>query len=375
MAGNTSNVINISDISKLKDIWIIFSADYHIRPKARVWKHKAEPSGDIILAISQIVELCNTLKPEFLVLAGDIFDSVRNIPNCVEIFSLLDNIDTSIAKLYIQGQHELSTPPWIFVLKRYRSDYIHLHNNTIQSARTKLKLFGWDYDVSLSNVLSSFYGDIFITHQVISDFVPSGHVCIRDFANFQYVISGDYHKAIVKEMIPNSFKYFISPGNIAPNNINEFGASSVFCMDTSMNIYRVDLACRPFHSFGVFDDDSLEETLEELKTITTTTLRPLIKFSCHSKFVSTLRKAASNFYTYFDIHYETEPIKPLPQNDNLVTSFVEYFKTNYPEYSDSFNVFLDCLLNTQRRNAALELTLSTLEKSFIASKRSRNADI
>ena len=197
--------------------------------------------------------------------AGDLID-VRRPPSEVAEFlrTQLDRLAT-ISFRYIQGQHELSSPPWLSAI----SDNVqHLDGrepvNVYGTSGMSLIGIDWQPADKLAEKLEAIPDDvdILMAHQVWEDFMGDNVVCEGSFDQVptKTMFTGDYHKFMDVELTGSKMQKLrvISPG---ATNIRAMGESShkyYMLLDDEGCWHKKRIPTRPYGEMDVFDESDLE---------------------------------------------------------------------------------------------------------------------
>ena len=181
-------------------------SDCHVRPGARIWKHAPKPFGDVIYAFRQCAHVVNALSPEFVFLLGDILHANINPADVLGIVAdFISQLPQTIPVYYVQGQHDLSSPPWLSLLgssdKTPRCRPLDSH---VLRSEAGVSVLGLDF---VRTPYNAFYAnleanhlkevDVVVTHQAWREVVgPGGNASFQDlgiFSGLKLVLSGDLH--------------------------------------------------------------------------------------------------------------------------------------------------------------------------------------
>lgn len=243
---------------------VLLTADWHLRPKDRLWKNYPEIFGDGLFALKQVFKVAVQSSVSAVFVLGDVFDVPRIDSTAADILIKSLNLFKSagIQVYFVQGQpsHDMSTPPLMSTLHDWP---VHIHGRTIKiSGRT---FFGLDYQPhdKVREVVQNvpLLTDVLCTHQVWQDFmgVDRGHALLADTSGRAgLVATGDFHQTIVDLQMVQYGRPVISPG---PPSFQGFGEDNqkfvVWLSDDLQEAKQLPLAGRLFLQAEVFTEDDL----------------------------------------------------------------------------------------------------------------------
>lgn len=247
---------------------ILLTADWHISSGGHVWTRRPEITGDVEVSIAQITDIACEYGVKHVIIAGDIFDKKLQTSDalCLMAGFLTCMRSVGITVYFVQGQHELSTPPIMFALS---NDVISLHKQlvTIDGATVT----GLDYVHPLA-VVEEVGGipdcDILVTHQVWKDLIGEtyGDVHLAAVANtVPVIVSGDYHTAtIFKDPYERSV---LVPGAICAQRLSEVGPKSVILLQDwdVRQAEHTKLTTRNIFRFVCNDGEHLHDALTAIR--------------------------------------------------------------------------------------------------------------
>lgn len=262
-----------------KPIAIVIS-DLHIRDGLRTLPNRKEPSGDIAISLQQVKSYCESLLGRTdlhlpLIVAGDTFDtkvcSSSAIRFATDFFSgWKENV------LFVQGQHDESSPPWLQVV---RPDAVHLHDRPFSVGG--ITLVGCDFQYNLEDIsaLLDRYRDlepfIFVTHFPF-DFVEDSYSIFDSRSNLRLVISGDNHVPYSK--ILSTGVRFYSPGALCPNRISDTNHFSFLVLYTdsqrNVDVEVVPLITRPVLNVSLSTEEDISTIQVEIEKTGSTVTHP-----------------------------------------------------------------------------------------------------
>lgn len=186
-----------------KNVNTILAGDIHLLKKPGMWQSRAEIAGDDVYALEQIVSLCTDNDAD-LILLGDVFDSVTNLPRPIAAASqaLSPLLSSGKSVKFIQGQHEMVVQshyeqyPWLSLVQGTE----HIGGKSFSF--NGLKAYGLDYfpyafeALALSKVPQDV--EILFMHGTVDIALPmSFHFKAESLAKFRdlkLVLAGDWHK-------------------------------------------------------------------------------------------------------------------------------------------------------------------------------------
>jgi len=327
---------------------IYITADWHLAKGA--WKPRPEISGDAFASLESLVsnlDLDDDREQivDYIIAAGDLFDtktpSSFAVNRACELLRT-DGMNPEYTQRYIgyiQGQHELSDPPWLRV-----ADADHLDYGQRMSAPTcgvpYVKLFPdtyiWGMDWTLSLHLQERLDEIGLLFAKQKKISPGYHILVLH-QTCNAVMAGmgddrdhildslDYRACELKDgMLPHGFDLVVvgdthyhteftlldkkgaavrclSPGSFAMQSISEINIGQCFVLDsvtkeiTSMELYR-----RPYEEIKI--DSPVDWDIEIRGRIRqpeaeSQLLMPIIKYTLYendSDRISALKIACQN---------------------------------------------------------------------------------
>jgi hypothetical protein len=202
----------------------VVCADAHLA--SRTWAHRPI-EGDAEYSLSQVVEAAVEYRVP-LIAAGDMVDRQVNRSEVaamlMRVLSSLRSRSPAIECFYVQGQHDMSDPPWFSLVGPCE----HVDRRPFEIAG--LKFYGLDYrpagvlQAELYKIPSD--TDVLIAHQVWGDFMgsvaaPQGGS--HDIPKVRCLLTGDYHETIVETAVGKDGQKMtiFSPGSLCMQAINE----------------------------------------------------------------------------------------------------------------------------------------------------------
>lgn len=253
----------------------IFFADAHL--DTHNWVGYPQLSGDSISSFTQICDYAIKNKIGRIIGAGDLIDVTE--PSSVVVSTIREAIarlsDEGIAFYYIQGQHELASPPWMSAI---HSGAKHLHNSHI-SLESGQTVYGLDWQPAdlLAGAMKRAleYADkrsIFVCHQVWEEFMGGIAACegsLYTVPHVKTVFTGDYHKNVVTRLVTSSGGTIqvISPGSTNLRAINEPVVKYFYVHYIDGSWERKRLTTRKVLAVSIDDDAQLERIVAKLPAV------------------------------------------------------------------------------------------------------------
>lgn len=239
----------------------VFSADWHIAPSA--WKSRYPGlSGDAYYGLEQLAAIANKLRIPILG-GGDLFDNKNPDSRSVDtVCQILKSVEYGV--YYIQGDHELASPPWLRALSR--GEWIHNKIITLGG----YKVYGLDFAPSkqsmtwLKEMPENI--DFLLTHQKWKDLVPNLSGDCLSFNMIPYamtLLTGDCHTSQTGQYqaANGATGRFVSPGTLCVQEISESPAKSVRVINTDGSIEAVGIRSRRVERIGIESEEQLTEWL------------------------------------------------------------------------------------------------------------------
>ena len=175
----------------------VLAADTHLDLPGGAWLNR-KIRGDSAYAFEQLVELA-ILHRVPLVVAGDLLEVARPHSATVEFFHRQMRLcqDAGVKFYFIQGQHELSSPPWF----SSHAWPVHIDGKVVDVGG--VKLYGLDcrrteeFDEAVARIPEGV--DWLVAHQVWNEVLAVGALTHKASfaqlpAHITRVFTGDYHQ-------------------------------------------------------------------------------------------------------------------------------------------------------------------------------------
>jgi len=239
---------------------MLVTADWHIRRHDRVWVRRDDLFGDTAFGVFQVCGIAKKYEIPTVLLLGDLFEQKLQQSDALQLMrSALDKFqEQGTEVLYVQGQHEKSSPP---ILQAIHAWPKHIHKQVVTIGGHSM--YGLDY-MPATNVEEELREmpqvDILATHQVWRDFMGAdiGDAWIGD-CNARMVLTGDYHKTEHKLF---SDRETISPGPLCMQSISEPAEKYVFIIYEDLSAKKVKLITRSKFDVCLRTEEQLEDFIE-----------------------------------------------------------------------------------------------------------------
>ncbi len=247
----------------------IFCADLHQAPGA--WASRPTIRGDSYYAFEQIVDYAIEHDARNIVAGGDNVDTAK--PPAETVQFMREQVgrcrDEKVNFRFIQGQHDMSTPPWFAAV----SGQHHAHQEVFTLG--SIQCYGLDYlpAAQLAEALQEIprQTELLVCHQVWSDFMGSIAVCegaLSDIPHVKYVLTGDYHKFVDMKTTNRQGKEcrVWSPGSTCMQSIDEDPDKYCLLFDNkNCSIRKLPLRTRPMIEWHTLDEeDELQSFLDNI---------------------------------------------------------------------------------------------------------------
>jgi len=246
----------------------IVTSDLHLAP--RTWLSRPQLVGDSYFALRQIIELSIEHEAPAIIAAGDLINVRRPDPLTINVLrEAMDQCQANRIEFhYVQGQHEMSDPPWLGAVHRHPrwlggAQLRHDDNNRV----CDLELCGLDYQSpdKLAEALRTLPKkcDIVVLHQLWREFAPppmNSDGSLEDVPSGRLIVTGDYHQHLTCEL--SGDRLALSPGSTCLQSIEEQLPKQVFLIDTNLEVESLALRTRScWRPRPLTNDEDLEKFL------------------------------------------------------------------------------------------------------------------
>lgn len=252
----------------------IIAGDLHLLKKPGMWSGRSEIAGDDVFALEQLVEICG--KDSDLMLLGDVFDTVTNLPRPIMAATkLLQGLATQKRLRFIQGQHEIvcqahyENYPWLSLIdgaehvggkkfefmgfKAYGMDYFPLAFESLEFAKAPKDI------------------DILFMHGTIDTAMPMAfHFTadsLKQFTDLRMLFAGDYHQAIDLVVGDCTVMYTGSTWQISADEPRAKSVIKVTRSGDAITVERIPLKTRKIVKLSELFDAHFDMDLAPLKDI------------------------------------------------------------------------------------------------------------
>ena len=252
----------------------VIAGDLHLLKKPGMWSGRAEIAGDDVFALEQIVKICG--KDSDLMLLGDVFDTVTNLPRPIMAATkLLQGLANEGRLRFIQGQHEIvvqahyENHPWLSLIegaehvggkkfefmgfKAFALDYFPM-------AFEKLEFAKVPKDVQVLFL----HGTIDLAMPMAFHFTAES---LKQFPDLRATFAGDFHQAIEVCAGSNSLYYTGSTWQISADEPREKSVMKVSLSGDVISIERIPLKTRKIVKLSELFDAHFNMDLAPLKDI------------------------------------------------------------------------------------------------------------
>lgn len=249
-------------------VYGVQTSDNHLSPT--IWSSYASLCSDALWALEQIADYCVSRKVDWWILAGDIIDKpINGSPPIADLSCVLDKVSKKhpdLVAYYIQGQHEMSDPPWMSCV---RGNTQHIHDRTVDLSGIG-PTYGLDYRKGSNELTEAFKRipkdtRLLVAHQVWEEFMGGVANCDGSLAaipHASHVLTGDLHKHLVKRIKRPGQPDLIamSPGATHVRKLDEPKEHYFFAWtdDPVKPLKSVKLHGRQFFSFEILTDNLSE---------------------------------------------------------------------------------------------------------------------
>lgn len=165
--------------------------------------------------IDKMVKKINQIKPDIVVLTGDLFDKNTHYTNedFIDLTTLLSSIDTSIGKYAISGNHDVKITEWETVIKN--SGFINLDNyyelvykdslkpillagvssnlNNLQDINSRMK----DIDSYLTSIQNNEKNNNIPAYKILFIHEPD-YIDDIDYSRYNLILAGHSHNGQIR---------------------------------------------------------------------------------------------------------------------------------------------------------------------------------
>lgn len=236
----------------------VISSDWHL--SSLTWKHRPTLVGDAAFSLQQIVDFC-IAKQCPLIGAGDLLDSDKPDPGAVAVLcQQLDRMESArLPVYYIQGQHELASPPWLSI----HSWPTHVHQQTFMIGDLKLYGLDWTPRDAVAEALARIPPNTgaLVCHQVWAEHMGSltnPECSVHAMPHVPYVFTGDFHKHQSKiHETSQGPVTMVSPGAISVRNMGELDQKGFWFYNDGL-LTSTRLVTRPWLGGMIATDAALK---------------------------------------------------------------------------------------------------------------------
>ena len=237
----------------------LFFADAHVDTHA--WVDHPTLRGDSMHAFRHLVDRAIHYKVACVFAAGDLIDVRRPSSEVAEfIRTQMERLECAQIEFhYIQGQHELSSPPWMAALHDWPK---HLSEDAVVVDGDH-EIYGLDWQPAdqlagkLAEVPES--SDVLMAHQVWEDFMGDKAAFEGSFEQVptETMFTGDFHKLRDMEVTGSKMQKLrvISPGATNMRAMGESSRKYYMLLHDDGSWHRKRIPTRPY---GEFDLDNVQ---------------------------------------------------------------------------------------------------------------------
>lgn len=324
----------------------LFTADWHIRNKPKNVIARKIIENDQVIAIDLFLQKLKELKPDSVFLLGDIFDTNRVSGHAIQLLTnVIELCKTLKIKLFfVEGQHDKNEVPILSAIDPYVKllDKILIEFNSF-------KIYGLSILDSLPTEKIITNADFLVTHQVWQEILPFLPTLNLSLVDAKEVISGDYHK-------PISIKNLHFTGTLYPQSISEVEDKSVLFFD-GKELTRISIPSRKLFRFEInkatdtFDlQKQIEEIINNCKDLPAEIKVPIIELrftgmdkSEYPKELQLLIKELSDQVLFSQAFVQEETVKEEVVNkDKSILSLEENIR-KCTDNEEAINLCLTCI--------------------------------
>lgn len=307
----------------------VVTSDWHVALGA--WKKLPDIRGDAEFSLSQIVDITLALGVP-LVAAGDLFDIKHPDSYSVDVVSRqMYRLHLSkLPCLYVQGQHEMSSPTWLSLFPNCE----HIHDRHFKLG--KVDCFGYDYFLpsSLEDSYNRFKpADVLVTHQVWSELLPHAgqefccsYKLVADQIGYKSIISGDFHSHFITDIGIGDKPVgptFVSPGSICLQDLKESCNKAAWVLMDNLEFVSVPYKTRRLVHCTLASESDLHTVVKLAEGVTSDDLpggigKPIyrIRYSTDLDNVSAAVTAAFKGKAHIDLVPIIEDSSEIPASDS-----------------------------------------------------------
>lgn len=245
----------------------VVAADCHL--DHLIWRSRPEIQGDSSYGFWQVINAAKSRKLP-LVLAGDVVETLpADSPNSDTVHVLcraMSQMRKACLHVYsTRGQHDLAETDWLYACGGYSPPT--RHDRVTIGGRT-FAFLPWMPPAMLKEVIPETSADVVVCHQVWKELMggssAEGH--LANFRDVSMVISGDYHRRVVKYVRRKSQKplYVLSPGATHMRKINEPTTHCVAILHDDLSVKWIKLKSRKVLRVSIANEASIERMLRTL---------------------------------------------------------------------------------------------------------------
>lgn len=278
---------------------ILLCSDIHLSLKT--WKYK-NIFGDSYYALYQICNIAKQKQVNVIIIAGDLFNSIRPSSMDLSIGIELFNAIKDIPVYTIHGEHDLCSPSWHNLLGPNIYPY---YDGILELDNIKFAMISKTNPDNFYKLVNETYREcpVIICHQLFKDIFPiAGNIELGKLRPAFY-ITGDLHEYHYKESFPVSDYRLLCIGGTHYRKISEIQKKFyVHILDTkTMDLEHIELKIRPIHilnyaknfteHLSIYDD--LYKKLSDISSQTSESvpicgqifeLRPIVVVRYHKDF-------------------------------------------------------------------------------------------
>lgn len=249
----------------MRKIIAVLTADTHLAPRA--WARYPGLAGDSYFAFEAVFAAAQERRVP-VVLAGDVFDVNR--PDAMSVRVAQQAIaglqQWGLSTYYVQGQHELSVPPWLSL-----TTACPLHRFTVELGGVRVRGLDYTRRGLLAKELADVPAgtDVLVAHQVWREHMGD-HVATEgrfaDVPHAEVVVSGDFHghRTTVVTGATGQPVLAVSPGTTCLQAADEDPQKFAFVLYDTLEVDSFVLPSRPAVRHTVYTEGGLEDAIREL---------------------------------------------------------------------------------------------------------------